>query len=369
MTGSRFKVALIGAGMIANAAHLPAWKELADEIELVGVMDIYERNAQATAERHGIPRAFTDAGQMLAETRPDIVSVCSPNRYHKEHTILALEARAHVWCEKPVATSASDAAAMFDTAERMGKRLLVGQTMRWSGTVLAAKEFADMGRLGEMYYAETASLRRRGVPTWGMFHMAEHSAGGPLYDIGVHSLDSLLWIMGNPKVISASGATYLKFANQDEGLKTSLADSGAPLGLFTPRPYDHREFDVEDMGLGLMRLEGGATIYLKASWAANTPEGLGGTFVLGTEGGLKLQPLTYVSNMGSYQVDVSPRVPAERDVAFFGHYKHAEHVLRAVRGEEEPLVKRAEALNVMRALDAIYQSAEAGSEVLVEDVS
>lgn len=370
MAKDKFKVAIIGAGMIANAAHIPAWKDLSNDVEIVAVMDIFEANAQNTAKAHGIPKAYTNAEKMLEECKPDIVSVCTPNCYHKQYTIMALQAGAHVLCEKPVATSARDAAEMFDTADRVGKLLFVGQTMRWSGNVIAAKEFADLGKLGEMYYAETASLRRRGVPKWGMFHMKEHNAGGPLYDLGVHALDALLWIMGNPKIISASGATYLKIANRDEGLRTSLADSGAPLGVFTPRPYDYREFNVEDFGVGFMRLEGGATIYLKASWAANIAEGMGGTFILGTEGGLKLQPLTYVTNMGSYQVDVTPHIPQERQVAFYGHYKECEHFVRVIRGEEkELLVKRAEALNVMRALDAIYKSAEVGHEVPVEDVN
>lgn len=369
MAQDKLKVAVIGVGMIANAAHIPAWKDLPNDVEIVGVMDIYENNAATTAKMNGIPKWYTNAEKMLEELKPDIVSVCTPNCYHKQYTIMALEAGAHVLCEKPVATSAQDAAAMFDAADKAGKLLFVGQTMRWSGTVIAAKEFADAGKLGEVYYAETASLRRRGVPKWGMFHMAEHNKGGPLYDIGVHSLDALLWILGSPKVLSASGATYLKIANKDEGLKTSLADSGAPLGLFTPRPYDYREFNVEDFGVGFMRLEGGGTIYLKASWAANIAEGMGGTYIVGTEGGLKLQPLTYVTNMGSYQVDVTPRVPADRNVAFYGHYKECEHFVKVIRGEEkELLVKRHEALNVMRALDAIYKSAAEGKEVWVDDV-
>jgi predicted dehydrogenase len=368
MAKDKLKVAVVGVGMIANAAHIPAWKDLPDDVEIVAVMDVYENNAKTTAKMNGIPKWYTNAEKMLEECKPDIVSVCTPNCYHKQYSILALQAGAHVLCEKPVSTSAENAAEMFDVAEKAGKLLFVGQTARWSGTTLAAKEMADAGRLGEMYYAETAALRRRGVPKWGMFHMAEHNQGGPLYDIGVHSLDALLWIMGSPKVIAASGATYLKIANKDEGLKTSLADSGAPLGLFTPRPYDYKEFNVEDFGVGFLRLEGGATVYLKASWAANVPEGMGGTFIVGTEGGLKLQPLTYVTNMGSYQVDITPKVPTDRNVSFYGHYRECEHFVKVIRGEEKELiVKKAEALNVMRALDAIYKSAELGEEVWIED--
>lgn len=359
----KLRVAVIGVGMIANAAHIPAWRNLQDDVEVVGVADLYEANARSTAERHGIPHAYTDAGKMLAELKPDIVSVCTPNCYHKEWTIAALQSGAHVLCEKPVAPGYEGALEMFQVAEAVGKVLLVGQSGRFTAATMAAKEFADAGQLGEVYYAETASMRRRGVPTWGMFHMKEHNAGGPIYDLSVHALDALLWIIGNPKVLAASGATYTKLANRDEGLITSLADSGAPIGVFNPRPYDYREFDVEDMAAGFLRLENGATISIKASWAANVPPDTGATFILGTEGGLRLRPLTLIRNMGSYQVDVTPKLPSEPSIPFYGHWRETEHMVRVIRGQEDLIVKREEVLNVIRALEGLYRSAEQGREV------
>jgi predicted dehydrogenase len=359
----KLRVAIVGTGMIANAGHIPAWRDLEDDIEIVGVSDLYPERAQRTAERHGIPRAYGDQARMYSELEPDIVSICTPNVSHTPLTIEALEAGAHVLCEKPVAVSAVDAMRMFDTAEQVDRILFVGQSGRFHSGNVAAKELAESGQLGEIYYAETMAMRRRGVPTWGMFHMKEHSGGGPLCDIGVHVLDALLWIMGNPKVTAASGAAYLKIANQDEGLKMSLADSGAPIGVFDPRPYDSHEFDVEDMAAGFLRLENGATISIRASWAANVPEGVGGTFILGTRGGLRLRPLTLVRNMGSYQVDVTPRVPSDPDIPFYGHWKETAHFVRVIRGQEELIVKPEEVLNVMGALDGLYRSASEGREV------
>ena len=105
---------------------------------------------------------------------------------------------------------------------------MVGQSTRFTSVPFAAKKLIDEGRLGEIYFGETYWLRRRGIPTWGQFHMKEHSGAGPLYDLGVHNLDLLFWLMGNPAVKTATGVTYTKFGNRDEGLATSLADSGAP---------------------------------------------------------------------------------------------------------------------------------------------
>ena len=367
MSDDKLRVAVIGAGMIANAGHIPGWKNR-PEAQLVAVADTDPANAASTAQRHGIPHSCGDFQEMLDRHRPDLVIVCSPNHYHKEHALAALRAGAHVLCEKPVATSFADAQAMFRAADAAGKLLYVGQNLRFFSAVAAAQQFAA-GQLGEIYHADSVAMRRRGVPTWGRFHIKKDSDGGPLFDIGVHVLDMMLWMMGNPRVRAASGMTYTKLADRDEGLVTSLADSGAPVGVFNPRPYDYREFDVEDMAVALLRLEGNATISLKISWAANVPEGIGGTMLLGTQGGLRLDPqlrsLTVVKNMGPYQVEVTPKLPADPDVPFFGHWKQAEHVVKVLRGEAEPLVKPAEALNVVRALEAVYRSAAEGREVRV----
>lgn len=365
MTDAKIRVAIVGAGMIANAGQIPAWQHV-NEAEIVGVYNRHLGRARDTAARHGIAAAYDDYTRMLDELQPDLAVVCTPNVSHREYTVGALEAGVHVLCEKPVAASYEDAVAMYDAAEAAGRMLYVGQTGRFSGAVTAAKALADAGELGEVYYAETASLRRRGVPTWGRFHIRSASGGGPLLDIGVHALDALLWIMDNPRVVAASGATYTKLANQEEALVTSLAESGAPVGVHDPRPYDPSEFDVEDLAAGMLRLEYGATIGIKASWAANVPDGTGETLVLGTRGGLRLRPLTLIRNMAGYQVEVTPKVPRDPDTPFYGHWQQAAHVARVLQGQEPPLVTRDQVLNVMRALDGLYRSAALGREVRLD---
>lgn len=360
-----YRVAVVGAGMIANAAHIPAWRDLAG-VEIVGVADTREAAARETAQRYAIPNWYVDWRQMLADLAPDIVSVCTPNAYHKEVTLGALQAGAHVLCEKPIATSAADAAQMYQAADQAGKVLLVSQTQRWANSTIAAREMVAAGRLGEIYYAEASLLRRRGVPKWGFFHIKEHNAGGPAYDLGVHFVDALMWIMGNPRPIAVSGMTYCKIADRDEGLVESLAESGAPLGVFTPRPYDYREFDVEDFAVALVRFENGATMVLKTSWAINAPEDVNRVFISGTLGGVQVNPPLLITNMDSYQVNVSPKVLQGRDVPFAGHYGATAHILRVITGQEPLLVRREEVLNVMRILDGLYASAACGAEVRLD---
>jgi predicted dehydrogenase len=117
------------------------------------------------------------------------------------------------------------------------------------------------------------------------------------------------------------------------------------------------------MAAGFIRLDRGAVVNFRISWAANITRETFTTMVLGTEGGLTTDPLVLATNLGSYQVDVTPRLPADRNVHFSGHWALVEQFMRVFRGEEEPLVRREEVLNVMKVLDAIYRSAEEGKEI------
>jgi len=363
---AKYKVAVVGNGMIANAAHIPAWKDIKDQVEIVAVADNREQAARETAERHGIPHWYTDYNELFEKIKPDIVSVCTPNCYHKEVTIAALKAGAHVLCEKPISTSEANAAEMYKVAEECSKVLYVSQTMRFDPKVLAAKKFFDEGLIGRAYFVEANLIRRRGIPKWGFFHMKEHNAAGPGYDIGVHIIDSLLWILGSPKIVSACGAAYMELGNMDEGLLESLAESGAPIGVFTPRKYDWHEFDVEDFIAGFVRLEGGITLIVKTSWAINAPDESGATFISGTKGGLKIMPKAeLITNLAGYQVNTHIKIPAVPQVAFYGHYDATKQFIAVLEGKEEILVKKAQVLNVIRTLDALYASSAQGKEVVV----
>jgi len=153
--------------------------------------------------------------------------------------------------------------------------------------------------------------------------------------------------------------TYTKIGNRDEGLVPSPAESGALGGLFTPRPYDYHEFNVEDFATGYIRLEKGATLIIKVSWAVNLPDS-SNIMIAGTDGGIQLPPLKLLTNQDGYQVEVTPKVPPDLEVAFAGHYALTANFVRALRGEEEIVVKREEVLNVTRTIEALYQSALAG---------
>ena len=128
MKESKLRVAIISAGMITNAAHIPAYQNLKDRADLVAVCDLNPVSAEGTAQRHGIPHWYTDAETMLRECKPDLVSVCTPNASHKAMAMLALEHGCHVACEKPLALTYRDTRELFDFAREKGRVLIACQT-------------------------------------------------------------------------------------------------------------------------------------------------------------------------------------------------------------------------------------------------
>jgi len=345
------KVGIIGAGGIARYAHIPGWSRLPEEVELVAICDIIPERAGREAEANGIPNAYSSAEDMLTHHELDIVSVCVHNSAHRDCTIAALEAGANVLCEKPIAMSSAQAEEMIAAAKKTGKLLMVGQNQRFAPESRAAKRLIEDGLLGEMYYGETTTLRRRGIPGWGVFHIKKYSGGGPLIDIGVHGLDLVLWLMGNPEPIAVSGVTYQKFGKRQDVVATWGGE------------WSREEFDVEDMAVGFIRLENGASIVLRMSWAANVEDDVSSMRVLGTEGGLKHPPFTLFRELSGNLVDTSPKWLPKVEQS---HFEEMKHFAAVVRGEEELIVQPWQSLQVQRILDALYGSAETGQEVRIQ---
>lgn len=369
---NKLRIALIGAGMIANSAHLPAIGNLVQQglAQVVGVADIRPEAAQETAQRYGIPHWYGDPQKMLDELSPDMVAVCTPNMSHKKWSIAALQAGAHVMCEKPLTLSYADAKEMFKVAENCNKLLFPCQSRRWTSDMVFAYDAMRQGEIGNPYYCDISFVRRYGIPTWGMFHMKEENGGGPFCDLGVHFLDSLLWMTGNPRVEAVSGKSFDHLAKQGKDILLSIKESGAYSGVFTPRPYDHAEFDVEESAVGMLRLAGNFGVTFRFTWALNYPTSR--SFVLcGDQGGLSAEDFKLYKNVGHYQSEMDLKYFDNRPYVgkpFDGHWYMYEHVLRVLEGREERCVKPAETLNIVAAIECFYRSAAENREVRSEEL-
>lgn len=367
---NKIKVCVISCGMIAVKAHIPAYLNKKDVFYISAVCDINETAAKETARRFGIERFYSNAEEMLAKERPDLVSVCVPNSLHKEYVMLALSYGANVIGEKPLAYKYKDAVEMFDAAKKANRLLIACQSMRFLPERLASKELIDEGVLGDIYYAEFSRIRRRGIPKWGKFHKKEISGGGAFLDIGVHMIDSLLWLMGNPELKAVSGTACAKIAHQEKQLKSSLYESGALKGVNLTGGYDEREFNVEDFASGSISFKNGARANFKVAWAANMPDETA-FYLTGDKAGLKLPEFKLYGSTGSFQSDLMPKItdnnPYKKE-EFGGHFHLIDHVAEVLTDGVEPFIKPEETINTAAVIELFYKSSEKKREIKLEEI-
>ena len=343
-------VGIIGAGSIANNAHIPGYLAISDRCKIFAVADVVEEVAGKTAKDHKIPKAFSDYRRLLELDEIDAVSVCTPPAAHAEATIAALEAGKHVLCEKPMAMNASEAAKMVRSARKAGRNLAIGFQSRFSAEAQALKAFIDAGELGEVYFAKALYNRRRGIPSWGKFYSRKDNGGGPLIDVGVHVMDLALWLMGHPKPVSVFGATYRKFGNRDDAFNRW-------------GKWNSRDFDVEDFAVALIKMAGGATLSLECSWALNIGDDEQIVRLAGDRGGADVYPFKVYKDTGTGLFDWTPKQLHEVKST---HGASVADFVDSVLAGRRPLVTGEHGLVVTRIVDAIYESSEKGELVVLK---
>ena len=363
----KVRIGIIGCGGIATGKHLPALHKLSN-IEMVAFCDLIRSRAESAAKNYGTPDAkvYENYKELLEDKTIDVVHVLTPNRSHSFISVDAMEAGKHVMCEKPMAINAEEAKKMVDAAKRTGKKLTIGYQNRQRNDSLFAKAEVEAGTLGEIYYARATALRRRAVPTWGVFLNEYEQGGGPLIDIGTHALDLTLWCMNNYKPKYCVGSVYKKLGKK--------FPTGNTWGDWT-----EEQFTVEDSAFGFIKMKNGATIYLEASWALNTLDvneaktilcgDKGGADMLGKDGGLRINGEKYSKTFVT-EPDLKAGGVAFYDGTTGGDPAELEarawiaHVL----DDSKPLVTKPEqAYVVTQILEAIYRSAETNRPVYFEN--
>lgn len=359
--GRKVRIGIIGCGGIANGKHMPALKKI-EEAEMVAFCDIIEERAVKAAKEFGAEGAkvYTDYRKLLEDESIESVHVCTPNRSHSFITIDALEAGKHVMCEKPMAKTYAEAKKMYETAQRTGKKLTIGYQQRWRPDSLYLKEACDNGDLGDIYYGRAIALRRRAVPTWGVFLNEYEQGGGPLIDIGTHALDLTLWMMNNYKPKMVVGNVYKKLGNQER--------SGNAWGDWDPAQYT-----VEDSAFGFVTMENGATISVEASWALNIADpNEAVTYLCGDKAGADMRGglhLNYVKY--GRQCIETPNFEAGGAAFFEGATSdpselEARAFINAIINDTEVSTKPEQALVVTQILEGIYESAKQGKPFYFE---
>lgn len=354
---TKLKIGIIGCGGIANAKHMPSLAKI-KECEMVAFCDIIPERAEKAKKDYGTidAKVYTDYKQLLDDKSIDVVHVLTPNIDHSYITVDALNAGKHVMCEKPMAINSQEAQKMLDAAKKTGKKLTIGYQGRHRADSLFAKRACEEGVLGDIYYARATALRRRGVPTWGVFIEEDKQGGGPLIDIGTHALDLTLWTMNNYSPKYCVGTTFHKLNKQ-----TETGNAGGD--------WDVNKFTTEDSAFGFVVMENGATINLEASWAINlldTREAI--TTLCGTKAGLDMNDGLRINGvMFGKKYILKPdlddgSIPLYEGLALSNkpEEREAQLWIHSIIEDTAPFVLPEQAFCVTRILEGIYTSAKTG---------
>ena len=281
-TNRKVRVGIIGCGWIAGS-HMDAYLNQPD-VELVAGADLIPGKAKAFFEKYGLTDVKTDYAshkEMLDDEslQLDAVSICTYNRQHAEPAIYALKKGVNVMLEKPFTVTTEEAIEVMRAEKESGKVLSIGFQPRLDANMQMIKKIVDSGELGKIYYIQTGSGRRRGIPTpFGTTFIEDETAGlGALGDIGCYSLDMVLNAIGYPKPLTVSGYKSAFFG----------VDPNYVGYVNCGHPEYAEKFAVDDFAAAFVRLEGDIILDFRIAWAMNmdTP---GDTIILGTKGGLRI---------------------------------------------------------------------------------
>lgn len=339
-----FRVALLGCGRISVRHSQLLGEGQIDGAELCAVCDLSEDKARVIADKHGVP-SFTDMHEMMRAAQPDVVTILTESGNHARHTIALAPYGAHLVVEKPMALTLADADRMIEACDAAGVKLFVIKQNRFNLPVVKLREALKAGRFGKLVMG-TVRVRWcrpqayydqdpwRG--TWAM-------DGGVLTNQASHHIDLLEWMLGDVTSVYAIS-------------RTALAD-----------------IEAEDTAAVLLRFRNGALGVIEATTAVRPKDLEGSISILGEKGSVEIGGFA-VNQMKTWnfvETDASDDDVIKNfstnppNVYGFGHKAYYDHVVGALRDTSPNLVDGLEGRRSLELINAIYESIETKTEVVL----
>jgi len=344
---SGLRVGVIGCGS-QGTHHLEVLTSMPG-VRVVGIADLDEARLAEVGRRFGVDQRYADSDRLL-EQELDFVSVCTMPDSHLGLVVRAVEAGAHVLCEKPLARNASEGHQMVLAAQRADRSLFIGFNLRYLHAVTEVRRFIQKGMLGDLVYAR-GFMKTTDVPWWGKHYVHAKSGGGALNSSAVHFLDLLMWLAGNPRPLKATASMARIFPSKRR--------ENAPVGAA-------EAYDVEDLMSGQVRFEGGFWLSIEGSWVSDRPTAEYGFDAIGTNGEAQLEPLELYTQRAGRVVRADNGVQKELDWPGTWRMQLVD-VIDAIRNKtiSDRLATGRQALAVQAVVDALYSSAREHKEVQV----
>ena len=345
-------IAVVGCGRISSA-HFPALEKI-EGARIKYACDLIEEKAIAAKEKYSkVENAITDYNVALADPEVDVVFVLTPNFAHYTVTMDALRAGKHVFCEKPITVNYKLSVEMAEEAKKQGKSLFIGVCNRYNTSVELLKEMNDKGELGNIYHVVCNFRATRSIPgLGGAFTTKSQSGGGVLIDWGVHYLDLILYILGSPKLKTATCDAYCEMAKDMKSYKYEgmWAEDTADL--------ENGTNDVDDFIAGHIRTTG-ASISFNGAWAQNIPEKDTYIDFLGDKKGARL---AYGGQFKLFDGATLETTETNHEIPNM-YYREDADFLKSIDTGEVTRNHIENILETMKLLNALYDSSDAKAEL------
>lgn len=349
------RIGIVGLGNIARL-HCHNLDALDRPVSLEAGVDIDPGARETFAAEYGVA-AYEDPAELYDSV--DAVLVTTPNKYHEQYVVDALDAGLDVYVEKPLAHTVESAERIAGAAADAEGFCMVGFHNRFANPVEALVGYRADGTLGDVSHVEANYVRRRGVPGRGSwFTRQEVAGGGSLIDIGAHAVDLSLYLLGYPEITEVTGETRAQFGVDDDYAYVDMwgEDGGAA------------DVTVDDSASAFVRCANGTTISLEVAWATNRPDSQE-YYVRGTDAGARLDlsddSLTLYETVDNGTMHHRTTAVETQDAN--AHQRTLGRFVEAVRDGTPPARNTvSQALRVQRVLGAIYRSSDAGAAVSVD---
>jgi len=336
MNESKIRIGIIGAGVVSQMGHIPAFKSLS-KAEIIAICDNDKDKLELLARKYRIPRIYTDYEKLLSDKKVDAVVIAAPNNLHLPMIEAAASARKHILCEKPLARNTEEATRICEIVNGSKVKFMLGLNNRFRPDVQILKKFIS-GELGKIFYAKTGWLQREAFPVKSLWKkLVVSSGGGALLNLGVHILDEALWLLGCRKVKSVVGSAH----------------------------FLSKKKEVEDTAFALLNMEDDITLTIEVGWTLLFDKDFTYFNIFASDGSALLNPLKIYKRMQGEVVNVTPQNNASKSAFKLSFELQAEHFVESLRKGKEPIFKVEEGLEMAKIIDAIYKSARRKREIKI----
>ena len=335
----KVRIGILGTGIIVSDYHALTLQHNR-RAEVVAAANLHPESLERLAKSFDIPRTYTDFGEMAQDRGVDAVVIGLPNYLHAPVTVQMLEAGKHVLCEKPMALNVAEAEAMVDASQRTGRKLMIAHMWRFDPEILWLKNVVANGRLGRVFKAKSHAVWLYEGPAPGSWFVTpQFAGGGALADMGIHSIDTLRFVLGDarPTKVFASVGTHFE------------------------------DIELEDTATVLLEFEGGVVGLIEAGWYHLYADGLEGyTQVFGTKGYARALPSELHTHVEGVWSVTHPQIPERQQQCDMPMYQaQMDHFLECILEDSDPSPSGTDGLWAMRVLEAAYRSAELGEAVVI----